>query len=109
MESNESPSGLSADELLRSGELDFEFHRSSGPGGQNVLSVDLNMATGGLVEQVQATQEGALARARGSDDGDDLALVDLDIDILEDFQIAKTLGKMFDPDHADFTLAAGEE
>jgi hypothetical protein len=79
------------------------------PGGQDVLAVDFDVAARGLVKQIQAAQEGALAGAGGPDDGDDLALVDLDIDILEDFQITKTLGEMFDPDHADFTLAAGEE
>ena len=56
-------------------------------------------AAGGLLQQVQAPQEGGLARAGGADDGHLLALVDVLVDALEDLVVPVRLGQVFNVYH----------
>ena len=59
--------------------------------GKDVLAIDDDAAAGGRVEQVEGTQEGALARARWADDGDDLAPADICGDVAQHVEAAVTL------------------
>ena len=64
--------------------------------GENVLPIDNDAAASGLFKQVQAAQESTLASARGTDDGDDLAAMDIHIDVAQDIDGAVTLLKVGD-------------
>ena len=55
-----------------------------------------DVAAVGHLEQVQATQHGALAGAAGSDDADDLAPLELEVDALQNIQLAVALLEAFD-------------
>ena len=62
----------------------------------NILALEGNGATGGSLQQVDAPQERALTGAGGTDDGDDIALVDGEINVPEHHMGTEGLGKMFD-------------
>ena len=51
--------------------------------GEDVLAIDDDTAVGRLLQQVQTAQESTLARARGTDDGDDLSTMDIHIDVTQ--------------------------
>ena len=56
-------------------------------------------AAGGLLQQVEATQEGGLAAPGGAHDGHHLAGLDLDVDALEDLMLAEIFSESLDADH----------
>ena len=62
-------------------------HIGLGPG--HLLSLKANGAAVRLLQQIQAPKEGGLAAAGGADDGNDLALVNVQIKALEHLQLAK--------------------
>ena len=64
------------------------------------MVADANLAALEEFEAVDAAQEGALAAARGSDDGVDFAFADLKRDALEDVAGAVTLDQAGDGDHS---------
>ena len=51
--------------------------------GADVHAVEEDLARGRRLQQVQAAQKGALAAARGTDDGHDLVLFKINADVLE--------------------------
>ena len=64
----------------------------------DVHAADLDLAGGRVLEEVEAAQEGALARAGRADEHDDLALVHLQVDALEHVVAAEVLLQFFDLD-----------
>ena len=58
---------------------------------QNVFSVHINTAACGRVQEVQAAKQRALARTGRADDGDDLAAVDVGIDIFQHLKVSVAL------------------
>ena len=50
---------------------------------EDILSIDDDTASGGLFQQIQAAEQSALACTRGTDDGDDLAAMDVGIDVFQ--------------------------
>ena len=58
---------------------------------QNVFSVHINAAARGSVQQVQAAKQRALARTGRADDGDNLAAVDVGIDIFQHLKVSVAL------------------
>ena len=73
---------------------------------EDVPSVHPDMAAGRTLQQVQAAEKRALARARRPDDRDDLAPLDLSVDILQDDGLSEALGQVLDPDQ-DVARAGG--
>jgi len=63
---------------------------------EDVLAIDEDAASGGLLQQVQAAQKGTLACARRTNDGDDLAAMYVGVDIFQNIQILKTFLQMGD-------------
>ena len=57
----------------------------------DIVTVDNDCAAGDLLEAVEAAQESRLTRTGRPEDNDDLALMDVDRNVLEDFQIAEIL------------------
>ena len=64
----------------------------------DALAVDPDLAAGRALEKIHAAQQGRLARAAGSDDGDALALGELEVDALQHFQGAEALMQIDDAD-----------
>ena len=64
----------------------------------DLLAIDEDASAGRLLQQVDAAQEGALARAGGPDDDDLLALVDALVDAAENLMVAKALVEVTDLD-----------
>ncbi|MNC42608.1 hypothetical protein D3C75_914270 [compost metagenome] len=63
-----------------------------------------------LLQQIQTAQEGAFARAAGADDYDHFPFVNLQIDPLQNFQLAKTFLQVINGDHpflASFPINQG--
>jgi hypothetical protein len=63
------------------------------------LAVEEDVAVVDVDEQVDAAQQGGLARAGGADQRDRLVLGDLQVDALQHLAIAEGLGDAFDCDH----------
>jgi hypothetical protein len=61
-------------------------------------TLDHDLARGRLLEQVHAAQQGRLAGARGADDTDHLAAVDVEVDALEHLVVAEVLVQVLDID-----------
>ena len=57
--------------------------------GADVRAVKEDLAGGGLLQQIQAAEEGGLAAAAGTDDGDHLIFVEGGADPLEDLQLVE--------------------
>ena len=51
--------------------------------GEDILAVDNDAATSGLFQQVQTSQEGALASARRTDDGYDLTVMNIYVNVAQ--------------------------
>ena len=66
---------------------------------EHFLAINDDAAPGGLLQQVQAAQESALTGAGGADDGDDFALLDVQVHITQNIQIIEALLKVFDLNH----------
>src|SRR5665647_3133203 len=64
----------------------------------DVDAADADLAGRRVLEEVEAAQEGALARAGGPDEDQDLALELLEVDALEHVVLAEVLLQSFDPD-----------
>jgi ribosome-associated protein len=64
MATGQPDAAMSVDELLKSGELDFEFYRSSGPGGQNVNKVSTAVRLRWDLRQSRLIPEDVKARLR---------------------------------------------
>ena len=62
--------------------------------GRELPAVKENLSGGGLLQQVEAAQQGALASAGGADDGENLLPVDRGGDSLQNLQSAKPLGQV---------------
>jgi hypothetical protein len=62
-----------------------------GVGIGDLVALDEDLAAGGGLEHVDAAQQRRLARARGPDDADDLALTDVEVDALEHLVVAEVL------------------
>ena len=75
--------------------------------GRKVLAVEPDVARVRGLEQVEATQEGRLARARGADNGDDLAGVNGQVDALEYLERAEALAQALDADERLIGLCGG--
>jgi len=52
-------------------------------------AVEEYLSLGRLLEEVEAAEEGALSRARGPDDGDDLSLFNALVDSLQDLKLSE--------------------
>ena len=74
---------------------------------KDVLAIDDDAAASGRVEQVESTQECALARARGADDGDDLALADIYGDVVQHVKAAVALLQVRDADDRLLPVVGG--
>ena len=77
-------------------------------------SVDASVADpdlAGVVRQqtVDAAQQRGLAAAGGPDDGDDLALADIEVDVAEHFERAVALGQAFDANARSPVAARGAD
>ena len=72
--------------------------------GREVLAMEPDMARVRGLEQVEAAQEGRLTRARGADDGDDLAGINGQVDALEYLERAKALAQALNADERLFGL-----
>ena len=66
--------------------------------GRDGLSVDGDVSSGRLFEPVDAAQERGLAGTGRSDDADDLARLDLEVDAVEDQVVAECLLELRDFD-----------
>ena len=75
--------------------------------GREVLAVEPDVARVRGLEQVEAAQEGRLARTRGADDGDDLAGIDGQVDALEYLERAEALAQALDADERLIGLCGG--
>ena len=58
----------------------------------------LDRSRRGVLQEVHAAQQGALARARAAEDDDDLALQDLHVDALQDLEGPEALVEVLRPD-----------
>ena len=65
-------------------------------GSVDLLLADQHLAGVERQETVDAAQQRGLAAARRADDGDDLALADVEIDVAEDFERAVVLAQALD-------------
>ena len=76
----------------------LEHHGDAGDRLFDALISDPDLA--GIVRQqpINATEQRGLAAAGRADDGDDLALGHLEVDVAEDFERAVALGQSFDAD-----------
>ena len=54
-------------------------------------AIDLERAGGDGLEPRDAAQQGRLAAARGADEDDELARLDVEVDVLEDLDVAVAL------------------
>ena len=75
--------------------------------GREILAVEPDVARVRGLEQVEAAQEGRLARTRGADDGDDLAGVNGQVDALEHLERAEALAQALDADERLIGLCGG--
>ena len=66
------------------------------PLGADVHAVEEDLARGRRLQQVQAAQKGALAAARGTDDGHDLVLFKINADVLEHVELMEALAQVND-------------
>jgi hypothetical protein len=73
-----------------------EVHLAGGVLRAQHLSVDFDEASARAFEQIQAAQDGGLAGSRRSDDRDDLAALDLEVDAVEDLEVAEGFSETFD-------------
>jgi hypothetical protein len=64
--------------------------------GGNILPVLFHRAVGLNVQPGNRAQQGGLAAAGGAEETDELALVDVDADIIQRGEIAKALGDVAD-------------
>ena len=64
--------------------------------GADVHAVEEDLAGGRRFQQVQAAQKGALAAARGTDDGHDLVLFKINADVLEHVELMEALAQVND-------------
>ena len=80
----------------------LEHHGDAGDRLGDALAADPDLA--GIVrhQAVDAAQQRGLAAAGRADDGDDLALADVEVDVAEDFERAVVLAQAA---HADARLA----
>jgi hypothetical protein len=62
--------------------------------GGDINAFEHDLAVGGLLQQIEAAQEGAFPRARRADDHHHLSLSDAHVDALEDVQLAEILVKI---------------
>jgi hypothetical protein len=69
-----------------------------GVGIGDVDALDQDLPGGGLLEPVDAAQQGRLARAGGTDHADHLAVVDVEVDALEHLVVAEALVQVADLD-----------
>ena len=69
---------------------------------EDILPIDDDTAAGGLFQQIQAAQEGTLARARRTDDGDDLAAMHFSIDVAQDIERAVAFLQVRDAEERGF-------
>lgn len=60
-----------------------------------------------MLQQVQTPQERALSRTRRSDDGDDLATMDVEVDVTQHVEGSETLLHVFDTDDGTVILQYG--
>lgn len=79
---------------------------------ERAVGVDVDIADADLpgiggFQQVQAAQEGGLARAAGADDGDDFTGLDRQVDALEHGLALELLGQAFYYDHLSAPGHAG--
>ncbi len=72
-----------ADVRARLGEL--------GSLGRELLALDRDRPRGDGLESVDRPAQGRLARTGGSDDDDDLALVDVEVDVLQRMEVSVVL------------------
>ena len=70
-----------------------------GVGADQIHVVVEYLSTGGLLQQVEAAQEGGLAAAGGSYDGHHLTGLDLNVDAFEHLMVLETLFQPLDADH----------
>ena len=75
--------------------------------GRKVLAVEPDVARVRGLEQIEAAQEGRLARARGADNGDDLAGVNGQVDALEYLERAEALAQALNADERLIGLCGG--
>ncbi|MCY1455282.1 hypothetical protein D9M71_724060 [compost metagenome] len=68
--------------------------------GIDLHIADLDAAAAGGFQQVEATQEGGLARAAGADDGDHLAGLDLQADVVQHGLAVELLAQSVYHEHA---------
>ena len=59
----------------------------------------LDRALIGVLQEVDAPQEGALARSRSAEDHDNFAGIDIHVDVLEHLEVAEGLVEPADADH----------
>ena len=63
---------------------------------EDILAVEEDLAVVGDLKQVDAPEQGGLAAAGRADNGDHVPLVDVEVDVVEDAQLAKVLFEVFD-------------
>ena len=66
---------------------------------RDLLALEEDPARVDRLEQVHASQQRALAAATGADDDEHLAGVDLQVDAVEDDEIAEALGHLLEANH----------
>ncbi len=77
----------------------LEHHGDAGAAAPSTaLAFDRDLAARGRDQAVDAAQQRGLAAARRADDGDDLAVADVEIDVAEDFERAVMLAEALDAD-----------
>ena len=66
---------------------------------EHVLSVEVDLTLVCLLQKDKGADEGGLTATGGSDDGDDLSLLDCKGDVLQDMVVTEALGQSTDPDY----------
>ena len=70
-----------------------------------LLSIDVDMAAGGLFQKIHAAHRGGLARAGRPDDDQLFALGHFQVDILQNVKISEVFLHMFQLDHFAFPFS----
>ena len=65
----------------------------------NIASTQQHLTRGGSIQQSHNLQQGGFAGSTGTDDTDNLPLLNGEVDALEHLQISKSLGYIIDRNH----------
>ena len=76
----------------------LEHHRQAAIGGTRVIdafAVEQDIAAGRLLQTTDQAQQGRFAAARRADEDDEFAVVDLQVDAVNDAGVAEILDNVF--------------